>query len=334
MKKLLSVLLSLTFVASTSFAGSGWEGIAIIAVTTSAAILGLMYGLGIASGSNEIQMMAKEELYQLVATGILIALLLGSNGLLDGISKGLAKDQSSQNIQLLSMSIIDDTLKAPGYGVETIYNAVKTDGQQVEIEGSKMLSCSVVGVGYSVSACGGYSMLAAPFSMGGSIVGFTIGELYSMKRLIAIVSSYAMTLLLPIGILLRTFKATRGAGGFLIALAISAYVLLPIGIIFNQMLADTFAADASSSKYTKAMSTTITECDPDDALITLGNGEDQKAINVYDSLRTDLRSILFGVLVRGTLGPIISLLVMIAGLRALTSLAGADIDVSAIGRFV
>jgi hypothetical protein len=40
------------------------------------------------------------------------------------------------------------------------------------------------------------------------------------------------------------------------------------------------------------------------------------------------------MLAKATLGPVLALLMMMAGIRTLTSIAGAEVDVSAISRFV
>jgi hypothetical protein len=311
-----------------AFAG-GWEGTAAMALAISGGFLGITYAVGMGLGINELQIMSKEELYQLIATGLLVALLVGGNNVIDGLSGGMGS--GGQNLQDTAISVIDDTLTNPTSGMLGIYNSVTTIDNKVAKESSKTMSCSIVSIGYTVSACGGYSMLSTPLSMSGSIVGFAIGELYSMKRLINISKNYAMSLLLPIGIVLRTFKFTRGAGGFLIAVAISMHILIPAGILFNQMLVDTFIAEAGSG-YSGGLSTTVEDCDPSSGIGVYGG--DQGAQDTLALFRTDLQQVVFSVLVRGTLGPVLALLIMTAGIRALTSLGGAEVDVSALGRFV
>jgi len=312
-----------------AFAAGGWEGTAAMAIAISGGFLGIAYMVGMGFGINELQIMSKDEFYQLIATGLLVALLVGSNNVIDGLSAGLGS--GGQNLQDTGIAIIDDTLTNPGYGLMGIYNSVTQMDNQVAKESSKTMSCSIVSIGYTVSACGGYSMLSTPLSMSGSIVGFAVGELFSMKRLINISKNYAMSLLLPIGIVLRTFKFTRGAGGFLIATAISMHILIPAGILFNQMLVDTFIAEAGAG-YNGGLSTTVSECDPDAGIGVYGG--DTGAQDTLEIFRTDLQQVVFSVLVRGTLGPVLALLIMTAGIRALTSLGGAEVDVSALGRFV
>ncbi len=332
MKKLPLLLLAISM--PLCFAASGWEGTAALAIVVSAGFLGAIYAVSMAFSINELQIMAKEELYQLIATGVLVVLLVSGNGILDGISSGFSSGGS--NLQALAVSNIDSTLGSGPDGLQNIYNALTGLDQQIAVEGSKTLSCNIVSIGYTVSACGGYTMLATPLSMGGGILGFAIGEMYSMKRLIGISTTFAMNLILPMGILLRTFKLSRGAGGFLIAVAVCMYILLPIGILFNQMLVDTFMAiPANQATYSGGITTNVEECDPDNVVFAGAFGtEGEKAGNVLDSFLADLRRVVFDVLVRGTLGPVLALLMMTAGIRALSSLAGAEVDVSALGRFI
>jgi hypothetical protein len=216
-------------------------------------------------------------------------------------------------------------------------------------------------------------MLSTPLSMAGGITGFAVGELSAMMRLIQISEQFALTLLLPVGILLRTLKVTRGAGGLLIALGISMHIMLPAGVIFNEMLAVTFLDDTVASKdYKPDMKlVSLKKCNPgstgvgfvdlDGALedwLTLGglygdlfdafddfmdgmdieeedlSPNDSGAIMGYTSLRHSIRSYLFQVLIRATLGPVIALLMMAASIKSLTSIAGSEVDVTAISRFV
>jgi hypothetical protein len=328
------LLLMLALVAPLSFAAGGWEGTAALAIAVSAGFLGVIYAVAVGFSINELQIMAKEELYQLIATGILVVLLVGGNNIIDGISAGFSTN-GVDNLQTLAATSIETTLKSGPDGLETIYGRITALDRDISIEGSKTVSCSILAIGYTVSACGGYTMLSTPLSMAGGILGFAIGEMYSMKRLIVISTTYSLSLLLPIGIVLRTFKLTRGAGGFLIATAVCMHILLPVGILFNQMLVDTFLAAPQAAGYGGGVHTSIEECDPDDvAFAGVGKSQNEKAGEVLDSFADDLRRVVFSVLVRGTLGPVLALLMMTAGIRALTSLAGAEVDVSALGRFI
>lgn len=332
-------LLLFLLLAPLSFAG--WETIGGVAIAASAALLATVYAIGMGFGVNELQMMAKEELYQLVALGIMMAVLVGANGLINTLSSTPALSPGSDNLQNASVLLLDGIRD----NVSSILTSVGKYDLAVTKESSKAGQCSVMGMGYGVSGCGGYSMLPAPLSMAGGIAGFAMGEVSAMKRLILISQSFALPFLLPLGILLRTFRITRGAGGFLIALGISMHIMLPAGIVFNEMLVATFMADATASSGYAASPTSVTikECSATETKPGQGSfkcGEvgddtnDEKAVKAYCDLRISVRSYLKTMLLQATLGPVIALLMMMASLRALTSLAGAEVDVSAISRFV
>ncbi len=333
-------ILLLFCLAPLAFAASGWEGTAALAIAVSATILGFLWAVGFGFSVNELQLMAKEEFYQLIATMLLMVVLVGSNNLLDGFSGAIAGIQGATNLQTAATGIINEDLNNPTDGLKQIFTQVADMDTSVSIEGSRSESCNIVGIGYTVSACGGYAMLNTPLSMAGGIVSFSIGEMYSMLRLISVAQNYALQLLLPVGIILRTFKLTRGAGGFFIALGISIHIMVPVGIIFNRMLVDTFLASPSAGGYAGGLTTPSNSdytsgCDPASVgTYSGGAGETDKANGIFDSLRADLMRVVFSVLVRGTLGPVLALLLMAAGIRALTSMAGAEVDVSAIARFV
>lgn len=326
MKKLLLLLM----LVPLAFAAP-WEGIALMAVTTSAALLAVLYMVGTGFGINDLQMMAKEEFFQLIALGVMLAAFVGTNNLIDGISNSFV-DTSAASLQEAANDSIDASLA----GMRTTFGAIAEFDMDASREGSKADQCSMMGVGYSVSGCGGYSLLATPLSMAGGISGFAMGELSAMKRLLDISSKYSLLFLLPLGILLRTFKLTRGAGGLLIALGISMHLMLPAGVVFNDMLGATFrdaalpsATLAMTAPYKASAANSVVDCNA--ASI---KASENSAVTSYKGLRQDIKSYLYVILVQATLGPVLALLMFAASLRALTSLAGAEVDVSAITRFV
>jgi hypothetical protein len=65
-----------------------------------------------------------------------------------------------------------------------------------------------------------------------------------------------------------------------------------------------------------------------------GSGNERRSVGTYCMLRSYIRGYLYLMLAKATLGPVLALLMMMAGIRTLTSIAGAEVDVSAISRFV
>ncbi|MFH1520059.1 MAG: hypothetical protein ABID61_00265 [Candidatus Micrarchaeota archaeon] len=322
MKKLLLLLLFVPLVFA------GWEATAALAIITAATILAVLYMIGFGFDITELKIMAKEELFQLIALMVMMVVFYGStnvlnDSLIDAISTNDAMAQSTGSIQDEASAILTEWKDQ----TNTILNSIVSLDKNASIESSKADQCSLFGMGYSVSACGGFAMLNPPLSMAGGITGFALAEVNGMHRFIEISKEYALTILMPIGILLRTFKITRGAGGFFIALAISMHIMLPLGIIFNEMVAKTFD-NTNPPDYTGITMGSISECSPGDP------GSNEGAIkDDYMDLRRGIRGQLSTILLRSTLGPVLGLLIMMASIRGLSSLMGAEVDVSSISRF-
>jgi len=318
--------------------------------------------VGIGFNINELKILAKEEFFQLIAVVLLVVALTGTDNILNAISTtDMFVEGDAITMQETAGNIVDDTRDQ----MVSMLGDIRNIDRKISIEGSKALQCSILGMGYSVSGCGGYSMLATPLSMSGSIVGFAIGELSAMERLISIAEAYALNLLLPLGIVLRTLRITRGAGGLLIALAISLYIMLPAGIIFTEELYDTFVSNEDyledyvpecmpcplgecsttcasgwtcrlpegmdeSQAMCPSAGTASPECQPGDT----GSDNQNDAVNTYNVLRSSMREYLLVALLKATMGAVIPLFIMVGSIRALTAVAGAEVDVSAISRFV
>ncbi len=321
-------LFMLFLLASMSFAA--WQSVAAMAIITSFMLIVVVYVIGFGFGIDILTITAKDEIYQLLVLVLMIVVFFAGNNILDTLSATPELAAGSANMQSAAMLSINGTLK----NLSDAYANVQGTDKKVGLAASQALSCNMQGMGYSVSGCGAFSMLSSPFSLAGSIIGFAIGELNAIYRLIDIALNYSLTLLLPIGIILRTFRVTRGAGGLLIGMAISMHVLLPVGILFVDMLGDSFLGSAEVTGYTSTVASLSgvdsSPCSPGDT----SDGNSDTAIGIYNKLRTDMKSYIFLVLVKATLGPIVALLLMISGIRAITSLAGAEVDVSALGRVI
>ncbi len=333
-----------------------WEGLAAAAITTSALLLAVIYMVAIGFGINELKMMAKEEFFQLIAAALLVVLLVGTNGVLNEISTSPAfREGSAQTLQETATLIVNRW----NTDMNAIFLNIRNNDIAASIEGSKGSQCNIAGLGFSVSSCGAYSMLATPFSMAGGIAGFALGELAAIKRLILISDEFALALLLPLGIVLRTLKFTRGAGGLLIALGISLHILLPGGIVFADMLGQTFIESDQTTDYRYENFYDVTfSCNPGDTQpglfgansINIPSGvntidanritgvpmtdNEKNAIEGFAALKGNLRKYLFVILAQATMGPVLALMMVVGGIRAISALAGSEVDVSAISRFV
>ena len=347
-------LMVLFFLMCLSHAASPpWHGTAALAVTISVIFLALLYAIGTGFGINTLQILAKEEFYQVLVLIVLIAALTGTDSIFNTISQTEELSGTDATMQDAAVASIKGSLS----DMRSAMDSISEIDNNIAKEASKGLQCTILGIGYSVSGCGGFAMLASPFSLVGSVLGFASGTLYGALRLIEISQAYSLVMLFPLGIILRTFRVTRGAGGLLIAVAISTYLLLPLGIILVDKFGDAFADSVSklpSSDPDKAYFESPPDIDPTcnegstipyfyDA-VAIGSGDssyflgqdnnEAQAIGTYYALKQSIKRYLFLVLVKGTLGPAIALLMMVGGIRVLTAISGAEVDVSSLARLV
>ncbi len=325
MKKILLVLLLLIPLAFAS-----WQSVAAMAIIISMTLLAAVFAVGMGIENETLKALSKDEFYQLIVLALLMVILLGTDGILDAISQSSALTQGQPTIQDAAIVSLDDTYQ----NLSKCLNTISGTDNSIAIEASKGCSCQLTGGGYSVSACGGFPMLSTPFSMSGSIVGYAIAEVASAKKIITLTKDFALVLFLPLGIILRTFRFSRGAGGFLIAFGISAYILMPAGIIFVDMLNEQFMSDEGAGyrdEYSNPGGIDVKKCDPCET--AFGSNSD-KAVDAYGNLRANLKKYLYIILLKATLGPAVALLLFAGGLKALSGLFGAEVDVSAITRFV
>ena len=100
--------------------------------------------------------------------------------------------------------------------------------------------CNLMGTGLSVAGCSGYGVLRGPTGQMITASGIALMELKAEQLLLAISSNFALTLLLPLGILMRCLHFTRKAGGTIIAIALALAIVMPMAILLTQATADYF----------------------------------------------------------------------------------------------
>jgi len=69
--------------------------------------------------------------------------------------------------------------------------------------------------------------------LSGLLFAFFIGSLNAQLILLQIAQAFAITLILPVGVVLRAIPFTRSGGSFLIALSFGLYIVLPLMYVVN-----------------------------------------------------------------------------------------------------
>lgn len=194
--------------------------VAVIVVTASIALAGILIGVGRAFGYRRLESFGIEELVQSVINAALIGGLASVIALMSGISASLVTVQCGTGDAPLQLSCSLETLKSSLFGMF-----------QETMRATELL-------GYYQSLALHFTAFSIqPFSNLSSVSNILSAQLLTMQALLMLlelnvqmlnfVGQNALLLLLPIGLVLRTIFATRKAGGFMIALAIGLYLFYP-----------------------------------------------------------------------------------------------------------
>lgn len=198
--------------------------VAVIVVTASIVLAGLLVGLGRAFGFKRIEMFGLEELIQSIINAAIIGSFAAVVELVGVVSSSVVGETCSVGNVIMQLSCtlgnLNDALFSLMQGMIKLLNIV----------------------GYYQDLAldfGAFSI--SPFSNLSSVSGALAQQLLNINtvmmlvelntQIAAFIGQNALALLFPVGLVLRTFFATRKVGGFMIALAIGLYVFYPTFIL-------------------------------------------------------------------------------------------------------
>ncbi|MBI2079613.1 hypothetical protein HYT84_02520 [Candidatus Micrarchaeota archaeon] len=355
-----------------------WTGVSIISLFLALLLLIAFYMIGTAFNLQDLKFLATEEFYQLIVTVLMIALFTSIIAAADELVKSFTpstsyteneffndcfkylgfSDQKSCEIactktknpkmQVACKNYADSKIKTGTYAnsiLEKNFNTLAqissnllSSATEVGKQSSETAFCAFIGAGININSCSSFGVILSAYSLGFQVLGMALAELESLKVLLEFSQNSALLLFLPLGIFLRTFQLTRPAGGLLIALAISFYLILPLSIIFMDSIITKFM-DANPV-YKSIPELDTASCDEFDAV---GTSNPDNANKLFTSLVANdadktkpskLEIYLFYFLIKITLVTISSIMVMITAARSLASAAGAEVDITVLSKLV
>ncbi|MBI5222947.1 hypothetical protein HY990_00845 [Candidatus Micrarchaeota archaeon] len=348
-----SMLLGILFLVCCSFAAPlDWLPFAAGALTLSAIIVAVLYMLGIGLNLNDLKFLASEELYQLIATAIIIGVLFTADTTINSVFASFGITPTLQNASIATVN---------GYisNQASSFNTLKTFAHTLGLESSKNMYCSFSAMGFSVAPCGGFASITPAVTFGIQMIAISVTESNSLLTLLKFGSTYGLSLILPLGILMRTFKFTRGAGGLIIGFGVGIYLFLPLAVIFMDGITSPLAP-------TTAVSLPEFSCDIhsfSDGVYTIADINDHSLFgteafsgsvslssfsgsNSFDfgyknaaiaggllmALKGVLPSLIYFFLIQSTLTLIIALSAFFMSMRSISRLAGAEVEISSLMR--
>lgn len=223
-----------------AFGWHGWETDVTELILLLITFAGIIYGLGVALSSSKLKRFGSDEIIQGIINAAIVGAIIGVVAILSTFSSGFYQNRAC------------GTANESVYWLECSYTNLS---QNLSTTNQELIETSYI-VGY-------YQSIVLSFGNGGSggnnnITSLKIqplkyldGVLASFKTsmtmfnliytglgldivIFAIIGATTMTFILPFGILLRSFFATRKLGGFLIALSIGLFIIYPLFILpFN-----------------------------------------------------------------------------------------------------
>ncbi|MDO8339345.1 MAG: hypothetical protein Q7T16_01680 [Candidatus Burarchaeum sp.] len=211
------------------------------------------------------------------------------------------------------------------------------EGIALEVGAASSVStyCQILGgvLGFSIVPC---SYLNS--TMG--TLGLLLNALYAAsiamwaQAMLLKLAGTFMILLLPLGVLLRSLRFTRSAGGALIAIAVGFYLIYPFMVIadYSFIKSDVFMPDSATAKYgyTHVYDTAIKELSVNHDLgACTGDGD---YISMLTNREAFIEPMAYWIIIVSILLPVMNLLVTLTFIRWFASAIGSEIEVGQLAR--
>ncbi len=320
-------------------------GIAVVSIML--AVGGIVFGLGYSFDNKRLKDFGSREILESLINGAIIGVLIiafAQNGIFTGIINSVAYPISGYSCG------------SAGYNYAICFAENYMMGLGVvKIQGSAYPSLFEVSSGMLLTISGTYAFVglisSLQFSIGLAsislssifhpllmqlnsimqVLTLSIFSLYIQYTIIKVVSAVAVPIMLPVGIVLRTFYFTRRLGGAIMAISISLFAILPLTYVFDASIANSYSSSVASN-----LSSTM-----DSMLVNLTSTSTLKSVS-YNSLLNLISSILKEaensvislfdelamLVVQTVFFPILSVILTIISARELARVMGTEVSFS------
>lgn len=232
------------------FGGYGF-GIAVMLVGIMLAVAGFALGIGYAINDKRLKEFGKEEIIQSVINGALVGGLIAlfvSGGPVDSVinsivmGNGTTMTCSSFLSQNSAICFAYNYLVGPSnyYFLGVPHASLLTSAMTLII--ALLGTYAVLGLLKTFLSPLLSMIQSAVQALGAAAVSATV-----QASVLAFIAASALTVILPAGLILRSLYPTRKLGGFLVALAISLYVVLPLTYVMNATITNEYVSATNST---------------------------------------------------------------------------------------
>ncbi|MDE1798103.1 MAG: hypothetical protein KGH63_01710, partial [Candidatus Micrarchaeota archaeon] len=276
----LAVLLALMapLFAQTPPPPPAWQGAVMAAIFIALLVAAFAYMVVHLMHLEQLKALVREELFQVGLVAVLAGLLITGLPFLDSVTHNLTCYASDVAVCPVSVeaptanpvysfcsvavpnpkpnpdgnppSVCPSTAPLSAWALQVVGNQRATlstfisgmgkYSNQLGLVGSKSGFCAMLGVGFGVAGCSAYSSLRGPVGQLLNAAGMGLMDLQAEILLLQLNAGATLSLLLPLGLLLRALHFSRKVGATLIALSISLYIVFPATLLIAQGMADRF----------------------------------------------------------------------------------------------
>ena len=274
-----------------------------------------------------------DELWQVVVTGgvvlLLVGMQLGVNDYLTYALEGTGETvvgvpQGENRIAAIAYE------KLGNLGTGEIFIELQNRSAELGGQASKGIYCSMLGVGFTLVNCSPLNAFRGALTSAAFTTMVGMVDIYTQQFILSLALNYSFSLLIPFGLFFRCFKASRQAGGALIAIGFGFYTVYPLVIVATDNLLVKMNAPLPHPEFSRSLPA-VPFCDPYEL------NADQ-ARQSYDTFAAGITapeltlSLTYTVLVRTIFMSILNLIITLGFISAFARLVGSEIDVSGLAR--
>jgi hypothetical protein len=343
---------------------SGYD-IGITAVSIMIAVSGIILGIGYSLSDRKLKQLGMSELYQALISAALLGsliLMFGPSGLFTSIINSLSSGVQPQSCQGYfygnSALCFSYSYLIGGLTVQISNNTqpsliASTTGMLAAASGLYMVIGTLASVKMDVGIISvglqGLAVFLGPLKGITEFLAFAILSIIAQAAILRFISVASITVLLPLGLVLRVFYFTRRLGGTIIAITIGLFAVLPLTYVLGAILLNSFSGYAQSQMFDSATSALNSSSSSSsstgglvqEAVSTLSSGNSissasgltsllRGASAVLSSLVNEVGDALAFLVLQVFLLPTFDLILTIVSIRELARILGSEVS---LGRF-
>jgi len=294
------------------------------------AIIAISYMASYAFNTPSLRAILQDEMLQIFATGAIALTLVGTQAVVDEYvtatlqASGATGTTITSSMDAAAAKIAELEGKASG-----ILLNMQEATDMLGTEASRGVYCNFMGTGFSLTNCGPLNAYRGSMTAAAFTTTVALSDTYAQDFLLSLARTYAFSIIIPLGLILRCFKASRMAGGALIAIGFGFYTVYPVVILATDNLLHGNQATAPMPQ--NSAIPLVGTCDPKEPKV-----ENARADFVSYGEQLTSYSLIYGIsyqmLVRILFLSILNLIITLGFIRAFARMIGSEIDVSSLAR--